>query len=131
VDSVLALTVAIGKAQEPPSVLGKGSGPGDCTWEENDTRFACPNHRHYAFASAHAYSESVNDFYNTQMAGLAAAHEIPYIPFEMDWEARLFPVEPAGYYDIRDQIQNDGFFDDGEMLTRNVLQLGGMDLFLY
>ena len=131
VDSVLALTVAIGKAQEPPPVLGKGSGPGDCTWDENDTRFACPNHRHYAFASAHAYSESISDFYNTQMVGLAAAHEIPYIPFEMDWEARLFPIEPAGYYDIRDQIQADDFFEDSNMLTRNVLQLNGMDFFLY
>ncbi len=131
VDSLLAITVATFKEQEPPTVLGKGSVPADCTWLDGDTKFPCTNHRHYAFASAHAYSEAVSSFYNIDMAGFATAHEIPYIPFEMDWEARLFPIEGAGYYDIRDQIEHDGFFEDRDMLTRNVLQLNATDFFLY
>jgi hypothetical protein len=130
VDSVLAITVATFKEQEPPTVLGKGSGPGDCTWVDNDSHFACPNHRHYAFASAHAFSQGASDFYGTHMADLATAYEIPYIPFEMDWEPRLFPVQEGPYFDLRDQIEDD-FFEDGQMLTRNVLQLGGNNYFLY
>jgi len=143
VESLLAITVATYKAQEPPTALGKGSGPTDCTWAENDTRFACPNHRHYSFASAHAYSESVSEFYNTQMAGLATSYLIPYIPFEMDWEARLFPLEPypggaesaqagwVAYEDIANQVQDDGFVSDYLFLYDNVLMLNGMHFFLY
>jgi hypothetical protein len=143
VDALLAITVATYKAQEPPPALGKGSDATDCTWEPNDTRFACPNGRHYAFASAHAYSESVSEFYNTQMAGLATSHLIPYIPFEMDWEARLFPLEPypggaespqagwVAYEDIANQVQDDGFVSDYQLLYDNVLMLNGMHFFLY
>lgn len=138
-DSLLAMSVATFKAQEPPSVLGKGSDSGDCTWQEGDTQFACPNTRHYAFASAHAYSESASEFYNTQMAGFPDAFLIPYIPFEMDWEPRLFPLEPypdgaasarggmVAYRDFANQ-----FPEDYDYLLDNVLMLpSGMHLFLY
>jgi hypothetical protein len=145
VDALLAITVATYKAQEPPAALGKGSGleGADCTWAEGDTRFACPNHRHYAFASAHAYSESASAFYNTHMAGLAESELVPYIPFEMDWKARLFPLEPypggaespqagwVAYEDIANQIQDDGFALDYQLLYDNVLMLNGMHFFLY
>jgi len=142
VDGLLAVTVATYKAQEPPPALGKGSGPEDCTWAENDTRFACPNFRHYAFASAHAYSESISEFYNTHMAGLPTAHLALYIPFEMDWEARLFPLEPypggteslgggwVAYQDIANQVQVD-VPSDYQFLVDNVLMLNGMHFFLY
>jgi len=142
VDALLAITVATYKAQEPPAALGKGSDPADCTWAEGDTRFACPNHRHYAFASAHAYSESASVFYNTHMAGLAESHLLPYIPFEMDWEARLFPLEPypggaespqagwVAYEDIANQVGVD-VPSDYQFLYDNVLMLNGMHLFLY
>jgi len=142
VDALLAITVATYKAQEPPTALGKGSGPADCTWAPNDTHFACPNHRHYAFASAHAYSESVSAFYNTHIANLAEPHLVPYIPFEMDWEARLFPLEPypggaessrcgwAAYEDIANQVAVD-VPSDYQFLYDNVLMLNGMHFFLY
>jgi hypothetical protein len=142
VEALLPITVATYKEQEPPSALGKGSDPADCTWAENDTQFACPNHRHYAFASAHAYSESVSEFYNTDMAGLAAPHLVPYIPLEMDWEARLFPLEPypggaespsggwVAYEDIVNQVQID-VPSDYQFLYDNVLMLNGMHFFLY
>ena len=143
VDSLLAITVAAYEAQEPPPVLGKGSGPGDCTWTDGDTRFACTNNRHYAFASAHAYSESASEFYNTEMAGLPTGYLVPFVPFEMDWEARLFPVEPypggaespqggwVAYQDIANQAANDGFAADYDFLYNNVLMLNGMHFFLY
>ena len=130
VDALLAITVGTYKAQEPPTALGKGSGPLDCTWEEDDTRFACPNHRHYAFASAHAYSESASAFYNTHMAGLAEPHLIPYIPFEMDWRPRLFPLEWVAYEDIANQVGVD-IPSDYQFLYDNVLMLNGMHFFLY
>ena len=142
VEELLTITVGTVKAQEPPSALGKGSGPGDCTWAENDTRFACPDYRHYAFASAHAYSESISSFYNIHMAGLPTAHLAVYIPFEMDWEARLFPLEPypggaeslqggwVAYQDIANQIQLD-IPSDYQFLVDNVLMLNGMHFFLY
>ena len=129
VDDLLAITVATYKAQESPPALGKGSSPGDCTWSEGDTKFACTNHRHYAFATARAYSEPVSEFYNTDMAGLATSELIPYIPFEMSWEARLFPIDEDGYFDILGQIDQDGFSADHDMLLRNVLQWNGMNFF--
>lgn len=143
VDSLLAITVATYKAQEPPSALGKGFGPADCTSAPNDTRFPCPNNRHYAFASAHAFSDAASEFYNVQMAGLATAHLMPYVSFEMDWEARLFPLEPypggapsphggwVAYQDLANQIQNDGFAADYQFLYDNVLMLNGREFFLY
>ncbi len=130
-DPLLAVTVATFRQQEPPTVLGKGSGPADCTWEDGDMKFVCPDHRHYAFATAHAYSEAASSFYNANAVTLASAHEIPYISFEMDWEARLFPVSRDGYYDIAIQIENDGFAADAAMLFGNVLDLGGADYFLF
>ena len=144
-DSLLAIRVATFKDQKPPVALGKGSGPADCKWEENETRFACPNARHYAFAASHAYSESVSRFYNTEMAGLDTSHLVTYIPFEMDWRPRLFPFEPypngveseapyggwAAYQDIADQIEADGFPEDSDFLFRNLLMLNDMHFFLY
>jgi len=75
---------------------------------------------------AHAYSESVNDFYRflydpTFRHGMDinTPYPIPLAPTETDWEARLFPMEPlqedggtspyAGawaYGDIADQVGN-------------------------
>jgi hypothetical protein len=76
------------------------------------------------------------------MAGLAAPHLVPYIPFEMDWEARLFPLEPypggaespsggwVAYEDIVNQVQID-VPSDYQFLYDNVLMLNGMHFFLY
>ncbi len=142
VEALLAVTVATYKAQEPPPALGKGSGPADCARQDGDTDFACPDHRHYAFASAHAYSDSVSAFYNTHVAGLPEPHLVPYISFEMDWEARLFPLEPypggvesprggwVAYEDIANQVQVD-VPSDYQFLYDNVLMLNGMHFFLY
>jgi hypothetical protein len=139
VDSLLAMTVATYKAQEPPSVLGKGFDAGDCAWQEGDTRFACPSARHYAFSSAHAYSESASRFYNTLMAGLPTSYLIPYIPFEMDWEPRLFPLEPypngaesaRGGYVAYEAFANQ-IPEGSDYFLNNVLMLpGGVRLFLY
>ncbi len=130
-DSILAMTVATFKAQEPPPALGKGSDSANCTWREGDTRFPCPNIRHYAFASAHAYSSSAAEFYNTLMVGLSDSYLIPYVPFVMDWEPRLFPVDGQAYLDLADMIQADGFPGDREVLVNNLLQLNGSDYFLY
>ncbi len=52
----------------------QGEGPWDCTWEDSDTRFACPNARHYAFASSHAFSQSVSDFYNTMLSTISTPY---------------------------------------------------------
>jgi hypothetical protein len=131
VDALLAITVATYKAQEPPPALGKGSDAADCTWADGDTHFACPNYRHYAFASAHAYSQSASVFYNTDMAALTDSQLALYIPFEMDWEARLFPVQGSGYLDIANQILNEGRVGDYQFLVDNVLMLNGMQFFLY
>ena len=77
------------------------------------------------------------------MAGLAESELVPYIPFEMDWEARLFPLEPypggaespragwVAYEDIANQIQDGGFASDYQLLYDNVLMLNGMHFFLY
>jgi hypothetical protein len=130
-DPLLAVTVATYKAQEPPTALGKGEGPADCTWESGHTEFACPNVRHYAFASAHAYSASVSNYYNAQVAAFDSPHLPTYIPFVMDWQPRLFPVQQQGFDDILDQIEDAGFPGDSSVLARNVLQIGGADFFLY
>jgi hypothetical protein len=144
IEDFLPVSVATYKEQEPPPVLGKGEGPWDCTWADNDTRFACPNARHYAFASSHAFSQSVSDFYNTMVSGISTPYPIPMVPFVMDWEPRLFPFEPypygaesqqhggfAVYQNIADQIGADGFAQDRLFLLNNVLMLNGMNFFLY
>jgi hypothetical protein len=131
VDSLLAVTVATYRVQEPPSSLGKGTDSADCTRAENDTRFACPNIRHYAFAAAQSYSESVSEFYNSQIASLASPYLIPYVPIVMDWEPRLMPVQGPAFQDLLNQISADGFAEDSNVILNNVLQLGGMDFFLY
>ncbi len=143
VETLLPLTTATYKVQEPPPVLGKGSGPWDCTPGEGDTRFPCTTNRYYAFASAHAYSSSVSAFYHAQLAGVSTPFPIPCIPFVMDWEPRLFPIEPypdgnespyggwVAYRDIADQVEADGVADDRDFLLNNVLMLGGRHFFLY
>lgn len=145
-DALLAINVATWKAQEPPPALGKGIDSGDCAWEADETRFACPNARHYAFASAHAFSESSSDFYNVQMAGTPTPYPIPYVPFLMDWRPRLFPFEPypggvesvqSGGYDayqeIADRVADDGLAQDAQSLLDNAddFRMGGMHFFLY
>jgi len=145
IEDFLPVSVATFKEQEPPPVLGKGEGPLDCMWADNDTRFACPNARHYAFASSHAFSESVSDFYNTMVATIATPYPIPLVPFVMDWEPRLFPFEPYPYgaesqqhggypvyQDIADQILADGFGPDRDFLLDHVLtRMDGRHFFLY
>jgi hypothetical protein len=131
VDSLLTFTVATYRVQEPPPSLGKGRDSGDCTWAENDTRFACPNIRHYAFAAAQAYSESVSEFYNTQIASFASPYLIPYAPIVMDWEPRLMPVQGPALQDLLSQIAADGFAEDSNVILNNLLRLGGADFFLY
>jgi hypothetical protein len=145
IEDFLPASVATFKEQEPPPVLGKGDGPWDCAWADGDTRFACPNARHYAFASSHAFSESVSDFYNTMVAGIATPYPIPMVPFVMDWEPRLFPFEPYPYgaesqqhggypvyQDIANQILADGLGLDRDFLLNHVLtRSDGRNFFLY
>lgn len=133
VDSLLTVTVGTYKAQEPPVALGKGTGPGDCARDPGggDDHFPCPDIRHYAFASAQSYSDSASEFYNAHMLSLASPHLVSYIPFVMDWEPRLVPVQGDGFHDILGQIAADGFAGDTSVLLRNVLRLNGADFFLY
>ena len=144
IEDFMPASVATYKEQEPPPVLGKGEGPWDCTWADSDTRFACPNARHYAFASAHAFSQSVSDFYNTMLSTISTPYPIPMVPFVMDWEPRLFPFEPypygaespqhggfAVYQNIADQIGVDGLAQDRLFLLNHVLMLNGRNFFLY
>jgi hypothetical protein len=143
VETLLPISVAIHKAQEPPPTLGKGSGPSDCTSAAGDTQFACPDAGHYAFASAHAYSESVSGFYNRQLAGISTPYPIPFVPYVMDWEPRLFPFEPypdgaespyggwVAYEDIASQIEADGVSGAYAYLSNRVFTRGGRSYFLY
>jgi hypothetical protein len=49
----------------------------------------------------------------------------------MDWEPRLMPVQGPAFQDLLNQISADGFAEDSNVILNNVLQLGGMDFFLY
>jgi hypothetical protein len=143
VETYLPISVATYKVQEPPPVLGKGSGAWDCAWEQDDTRFPCPNAMHYAFASAHAYSEYIGDFYNTQLGGISTPYPIPHVPFHMDWEPRLFPFEPypggvqslygggVAYEDLANQIEAAGFAGAYQYLMDHTFTRNGMFFFLY
>ncbi len=99
-EPLLPITVGTYREHYPPAILGTGASSADCrtelTGEEEDEpiTFDCPETNHYSFATAHAFSESVNYFYHTAVAGLATPYPIPLIPFEMDWAPRLFPLEP-------------------------------------
>ncbi len=142
VEELLQIMVGIYKGKEPPVVLGKGEVSGEC--EPNptggDSSFPCPNARHYAFASAHAYSASVRDFYELALikadgSPVNTPYPLPLVPFFMDWEARIFPIESEGggagtpgwdaYRDIAAQAE------DLDYLTDNVLWLYGQAFFLY
>jgi len=142
VEELLQILVGAYKGQEPPVILGKGELSGDCAPEPTggDTKFPCPNARHYAFASAHAHSASVRYFYEEALiksdgTAIVTPYPIPLVPFFMDWEASLFPIEPEGggagppgwdaYQDIATQA---GDFD---YLTENVFWLYGQAFFLY
>jgi hypothetical protein len=143
VETYLPISVGTYKVQEPPPVLGKGSDSSDCPQAENDTRFPCPNARHYAFASAHAYSETVSEFYNSKLSSISTPYPIPYVPFHMDWEPRLFPFEPypggveslhgggVAYEDIANQIEAAGVAGAYQYLMEHTFTRNGMYFFLY
>ncbi len=104
IEELLPITVGTFRDRYTPAILGTGTDdptdPDNCRTQPSElvdgyrTTFDCPVTRHYNFASAHAFSESVNYFYHTAVAGLSTPYPIPLIPFEMDWAPRLFPIEP-------------------------------------
>lgn len=142
-EPMLPITVGTYKEQEAPVLLGKGTLPPECVPGATDSQFPCPDARHYSFASAHAFSESVSYFYNVAVAGISApGYPIPLVPFKSDWEARLFPIEPdpggvgspyggwTAYEDIVDQMEAEagGAY---EFVVNHILWANGRRLFLY
>ncbi|MEW6441503.1 MAG: Tad domain-containing protein [bacterium] len=139
-EPLMPISVGAYKEQEAPVLLGKGSGPPGCLpGEDTGSAFPCPDARHYAFATAHAFSESVSRFYNVAVAGITApSHPIPLVPFRMDWEARLFPMDGNGseyagwtaYENIARQMEGQvgGAYD---FLVTNILGPQGNPMFLY
>jgi len=161
-ETMLSMTVGIHKEREPALVMGKGTGPGDC--ESNpgvDTKFPCPSAHTYAFSSAHAYSETVSDFYNRALCRngdpndcIVTPYPVPLIPFDMDWQPRLFPIDPCSipgsspygeacpvgqtrydgddaYLDIAGRVGTDLGADERTFLLNNLLNFGGREFFLY
>ena len=145
IEALLPITVGTYKEQEAPALLGKGSGPPDCLPEPpGDSRFPCPDSRHYSFASAHAFSESVSRFYNLAVRDFAVPdYPIPLVPFKMDWEARLFPIERyvgegespyegwRAYEKIVLQMEAQAGGGVYDFVVNNLLWAGGRRLFLY
>ena len=145
IEALLPITVGTYKEQEAPALLGKGSGPPDCLPEPpGDSRFPCPDSRHYSFASAHAFSESVSRFYNLAVRDFAVPdYPIPLVPFKMDWEARLFPIERYvgveespyegwnAYEKIVLQMEDHAGGGVYDFVVNNLLWAGGRRLFLY
>jgi len=72
----------------------------DCEAVPDDV-FPCTDQGHFSFATAHAYSRSVAEFYwhfygtGPWTMGYVTSYPVPLVPSITDWEARLFPLEPG------------------------------------
>ncbi len=98
--------------------------------------FPCTDEAHYAFSSAHAYSEEVNTFYDILNSVFTITrYAIPVGFHEMDWQPRLFPIEPlleegeqspecgwVAYQDIANQVGASIGEDEEEYIIDNVLE---------
>ena len=106
-EELLPVTVGVYRQREPPVVHLWGSDlfrhEMDCSTPPGDAKanwFPCTDQDHFSFATAHPRSEWVSDFYRS-IAEYDSAHadfSMPYpVPLafgEMDWEERLFALEP-------------------------------------
>jgi len=104
---VLPITVGVYRERQPPVLhlwqTNVTRGELDCeSPPDSQNWFPCTSAGHFSFASAHAYSPSVAQFY-WHLYGLEAdggleyqtIYPIPLVPAITDWEARLFPLEPG------------------------------------
>jgi len=109
---------------------------------QKDHYFPCTTEGQFNLAMAHAYSESVSEFYRflydpdfRHGMNIRTPYPIPLAPTETDWEARLFPMEPlqewggqspyagvAAFDDIADQLglrrggRTEAFFRDNVLM---------------
>jgi hypothetical protein len=141
-EQFLPLTIGVYKERKPPVVLGKGNTADDCVPGEEDTKFPCPALRRYAFSSSHAFSESVWHFYNEDTDPTSTPYPIPLIPWDMDWEARLFAIEPnpfrpapfggiRAYNEIINQVEPLFGSEEADDLRNNTLRVLNRPFFLY
>jgi hypothetical protein len=121
-EDVLAVSVGTRREQRAPVLLG------ECPAVAGN-RFACPSQAQYSFASARAFSYSTSYFYNVAIAGVTGLSEpIRLIPFAMDWQARLVPMDERGYNRTVSQIQDE---PARAFLLNSVLSSNGQVFFLY
>lgn len=118
------LRVSVCASREPRAPVLLGECPSGA-----DNRFSCPSQGQYNFASAHAFSPSASYFYNVAIAGVNGLEEpIRVIPFAMDWQARLFPVDERAYNRLVSQVAD---ASARVFLLANVLSSNGQAFFLY
>lgn len=121
-EEMLHVSVCAQREQRAPVLLG------ECPAVAGN-RFACPNQAQYSFASARAFSPSASYFYNVAIAGVTGLSEpIRLIPFAMDWQARLFPMDERGYNGTVALVPKESARD---FLMANVLSSNGQAFFLY
>lgn len=141
-EEVMPITGGVYREEWPPVLHMWGAGfrrDLDCGAVPDDV-FPCADQGHFNFASAHAYSPSVADFYwhfytaGPWTMGYTTAYPVPLVPAISDWEARLFPVEPglesgelspyggtAAYNDIAAQVAATVGAEAENFLMENVL----------
>lgn len=121
-EEMLKVSVCAERGRRAPVLLG------ECPGGAED-RFPCPDQAQYSFASASAFSPSASYFYNVAIAGVTGLPEpIRLIPFAMDWQARLFPLDERGY---RGSVSRIPDASAREFLLGNVLSSNGQAFFLY
>ncbi len=121
-EETLQVSVCARREQRPPVLLG------ECPAGAQN-RFPCPSQAQYSFASARTFSYSASYFYNVAIAGVTGlAEPIRLIPFAMDWQARLFPLDERGYNGSVSKIPDE---PAREFLLANVLSSNGQAFFLY
>ena len=105
-EDLLPVTDGIYRYRRPPVVHLWGEGQRkdmQCVGQRDQEHwFPCTSEGQFNFAMAHAYSQSVSDFYRflydpdfNNGVEAVTPYPIPLAPAETDWEARLFPMEPG------------------------------------
>lgn len=121
-EEMLHVSVCARREQRAPVLLG------ECPAAAGN-RFSCPDQAQYSFAAARAFSPSVSYFYNVAISGVTGLSEpIRLIPFAMDWQARLFPLDESGYNGCVSLVQEE---PARNFLLANVLNSNGQPFFLY
>ena len=135
VEENLPMTVGVYRERRPPVIhlWGTELTPEDMDCAsppaEKDNMFPCTDRAHFGFATAHAYSQNVTDFYTSlQDAGLDLRYPIPLAFAEMDWEPRLYPMEP--YQAFAGDSPNGGWAAYGNIASQVGTVFSGVDAYL-